>query len=213
MTLASLLNDGPVLSISYDSLSTSNNSFAWSDMPAIGDLQSNMHMELNEEMLEKEEFLPYVLDSSENVLQEPLHKSRKRGHKKSVSFNQYLEVREHALTIGDHPLCRDSLPLSLAWEHGETELKDLDYYEAQRLPLRRSGNDMKLSYYERKNLLRRIAGMTEADLRARWQIQPSLPSSRNLSCFGGLSSSIWESSDNEILKIANLPLFGTSLHI
>lgn len=195
MTLSSLLNDGPVLTISYDALSTNGNSFAWSDMPVIGDFQpSYLPMELNGDMMDKEELFPssLSLDSCMNEisLHEPSPKARKRGHNKSVSFNRFLEVREHALTIGDHPLCRDSLPLSLAWEHGETELMDLNCYEAQRLPHRRSGNNMKLTFYERKNLLRRIAGMTEADIRAHWQMHQSLPSSRNLSCFAGLSSSI-----------------------
>ncbi|KAI2506694.1 hypothetical protein MHU86_7695 [Fragilaria crotonensis] len=193
MTLSSLLNDGPVLTISYDTLSTNSNSFAWSDMPVIGDFQPNMPMEMNGDMMDKEEmFLSSLsLDSDlpEYSVDEP-SKARKRGHNKSVSFNRYLEIREHALTIGDHPLCRDSLPLSLAWEHGETELLDLNYYEEQRLPHRRTGNEMKLSYYERKNLLRRIAGMTEADMRAHLEMHHSLPSSRNLSCFAGLSSSI-----------------------
>jgi hypothetical protein len=210
MTLSSLLNDGPALTIAYDILSPSSNSFAWSDMPVIGDFPF-LHMELNHDMMGKADFLynpPCEEDGChmlelEYDLQQPPSRSNnptnsqhnntttpKRGHKKSVSFNRYLEVREHALTIGDHPLCRDSLPLSLAWEHGETEVMDLNCFEEQRLPHRRSGSDMRLTYFERKNLLRRIAGMTEADMREHFRMHESLPSSRNLSCFAGLSSSI-----------------------
>lgn len=199
MTLSSLLNDGPALNIAYDILSPSSNSFAWSDMPVIGDFPFT-HMELNYDMIlcsppcevdgcmmELEYDHPQQPSQSNQIMK---HHTPKRGHKKSVSFNRYLEVREHALTIGDHPLCRDSLPLSLAWEHGETEVMDLNCYEEQRLPHRRSGSDMRLTYFERKNLLRRIAGMTEADMREHFQMHESLPSSRNLSCFAGLSSSI-----------------------
>ena len=193
MTLSSLLNGGPALAISYDALlASSSNSFAWSDMPVVGDYQPSIHMELNEDIMEKEVVFPslsFESCMSEYVMNEPSARARKRGHNKSVSFNRYLEVREHALTIGDHPLCRDSLPLSLAWEHGETELMDMNCYEEQRMPLRRSGNDMKLSYFERKNLLRRIGGLTEADMREHWQMHQSLPSSRSLSCFAGLSTS------------------------
>lgn len=198
MTLASLLNDGPALNIAYDILSPSNtNSFAWSDMPIIGDFPLT-HMERNNDFLfslpcENDDCtmaLEYELQPPSRSDRRTIHNVPKRGHKKSVSFNRYLEVREHALTIGDHPLCRDSLPLSLAWEHGETELMDLNFYEEQRLPHRRSGSDMRLTFFERKNLLRRIAGMTEADMREHWQMHESLPSSRNLSCFAGLSSSI-----------------------
>ena len=199
MTLSSLLNDGPALTISYNALSPSSNSFTWSDMPVMGDLyqSSERPMERNLDMpdkeLDKENFL-YTFPSDVSIAsttrsaEEPAPKQQrhKRGHKKSVSFNRYMEIREHALTIGDHPLCRDSLPLSLGWEHGETEVKDLNNFEKQRLPHRRIGSEMKLTYLERKNLLRRVAGMTEADMKEHWNMHQSLPSSSNLSCFAGL---------------------------
>jgi hypothetical protein len=147
-------------------------------------------------MVEKQpELLALSVSSSEASLcdeeeKQPPAPTKRKGHKKSVSFNRFLEIREHALIIGDHPLCKDALPLSLAWEHGETEMMDLNQFEEVRSGYRRSGNQMKLTYYERKNMLRRIAGMSEADMRRHQKMHQSLPSTANLSCFAGLSTSI-----------------------
>mmetsp|Transcript_22728 Transcript_22728/g.37619 ORF Transcript_22728/g.37619 Transcript_22728/m.37619 type:complete len:197 (-) Transcript_22728:149-739(-) len=195
MTLSSLLNDGLVLNISYTTQQKSqqrSNSFAWSDIPVVGDY--SVPLEQNQELMEGQpDYIPISASSSEasfiSTEVEEAPSKRPKGHKKSVSFNQFLEIREHALTIGDHPLCRDALPLSLAWEHGETELMELNQYEEVRSGFRRSGNQMKLSYYERKNMLRKIAGMTEADMRDHQRMHQSLPSASNLSCFSGLSTS------------------------
>jgi hypothetical protein len=128
--------------------------------------------------------------SDSEVEKPPVPTKRRKEHKKSVSFNRFLEIREHSLTVGDHPLCKDALPLSLAWEHGETEMMELNQYEKVRSGYRRSGNQMKLTYFERKNMLRRIAGMSEADMRRHQKMHQSLPSTANLSCFAGLSTSI-----------------------
>jgi hypothetical protein len=35
-----------------------------------------------------------------------------------VSFST-IETREYNITVGDHPLCRDGLPLQLDWDHSE----------------------------------------------------------------------------------------------
>jgi len=46
--------------------------------------------------------------------------SRRR---RSVSFaKKVAEVREYSLTVGDHPLCFDGLPLSLDWDHSNVLL-------------------------------------------------------------------------------------------
>ena len=198
MTLSSLFNDSPALTISYNALSPRNNcSFAWSDMPVVGDFHqfSERPMERSYDMLGKENFLctsPFEVSMADSSSEEPAPKQHhhKRGHTKLISFSRYLEIREYALTIGDHPLCRDSLPLSLGWEHGETKVKDLNNFEEQRLPLRRIGSDMKLTYYERKNMLRKIAGMTEADIRECWRMHQLLSSSSNLGCTGKMHQSL-----------------------
>jgi len=221
MTLASLVDDGPVLSITFNRRQDSSSCISWSDFPIVGDEEV---YNLQERPLEHN---PYVIEkANETILisppsalswessiswsdfpiiergcengpsrenktfcQSPSFTSAsstastsstmsmseddaicldvlkpRRKLRKTVSFNKDLEIRQHALTIGDHPLCRDSLPISLAWEHGDTMLMDLDGFEAQRQGLRRSRSEMKLSYFERKNMLRNVSGFTEADM-------------------------------------------------
>jgi len=88
----------------------------------------------------------------------------KKARKSSVSFSN-VQIREHAIIVGDHP-CAESLPLSLDWAHtAEPKVVNLDAYEAMRAPhRRRRGSDMHLSLYERKNLLKRVGGLSERDI-------------------------------------------------
>lgn len=83
--------------------------------------------------------------------------------RKSVSFSN-VQIREHAVIVGDHP-CAESLALSLDWAHtAEPKVVNLDTYEAMRAPHRRRGSDIRLSLYERKNLLKRVGGLSERDI-------------------------------------------------
>lgn len=81
--------------------------------------------------------------------------------KRTVSFSK-IEVREYALTVGDHPLCQDGLPLSLDWEHTEsTEINiccSRERMEKYQMPPR-------LSYEEKRDRL--IATTDFTDERAR----------------------------------------------
>ena len=54
-----------------------------------------------------------------------------------LTFNPHVEVREYSLTVGDHPNCNGSLPLSLDWKHAPCYYTDISksrdrkwYYEA-----------------------------------------------------------------------------------
>jgi len=88
-------------------------------------------------------------------------KKRFQGGKKSVSFSN-LEIRTHSVVVGDHPHCK--LPLSLGWPHVmESTVVPIDEYENMRPP-RRVRNNLKMTYFERKNILKRIAGFTEKDI-------------------------------------------------
>mmetsp|Transcript_12668 Transcript_12668/g.18618 ORF Transcript_12668/g.18618 Transcript_12668/m.18618 type:complete len:230 (+) Transcript_12668:146-835(+) len=158
-------------------------SVSWSDFPAVGDgCDIGMSSENS-----SQKFNNSFVSSVENRCNEEsineMSVSRKT-HRKSVSFNKFLEVRHHALTIGDHPSCRDSLPISLAWEHADTMMMDLDGFEAERQGFRRNGNEMKLSYYERKNMLRNISGLSEADMKE--HLRHSTSCMRNLGGFSGI---------------------------
>jgi len=86
-----------------------------------------------------------------------------RRHRKNVSFSS-VEIREHSVIVGDHPCCTSGLPVSLGWGHSrENTVLNVDDYEDMRPP-RRSTDEMKTTYFQRKNLLKRVAGMTEVDL-------------------------------------------------
>ena len=89
--------------------------------------------------------------------------TNQKNKRKSVSFS-IISIREHALIIGDHPYCTTGLPVSLDWGSSKTHVVDVDEYEKIR-PQRRSGVQMKTTYLERKNLLKRVLGLKETDIR------------------------------------------------
>ena len=71
--------------------------------------------------------------------------SKKSISKKSVSFSS-LEIRSYEVTLGDHP---SSFPLSLSWEHFSASTLNIDAYEKLKQGLRRHGNELRLTIYER----------------------------------------------------------------
>ena len=92
-------------------------------------------------------------------------KQKKNTVHKKVEFVT-VQIREHALTVGEHDWCDGRLPLSLDWKHTETKVYHVDYYELVRdrkgrLP---RGQLPKLDYYQRQLRLRRVSGYTQHDL-------------------------------------------------
>lgn len=90
------------------------------------------------------------------------HRTSNRPQGKFVSFSN-IEIREHSIIIGDHPMA-STLPISLGWEHSEeTTIVDIDNYEQGR-GHRRCGSDIRMSYFERKNRLKKIGGLSETTI-------------------------------------------------
>lgn len=83
--------------------------------------------------------------------------------RKTVSFSN-VSVQEHSVIVGDHP-CAMTLPIALGWDHTHPLTIRLDAYEQLRGPRRRRGTELCMPYYKKKNLLRRISGMNEVDIR------------------------------------------------
>jgi hypothetical protein len=95
--------------------------------------------------------------------------------KKRVRFHPTLEVRTYSIVLGDHPMC-PVLPISLGWEYEpEPALVDMDTHEeysswvcSSSTHTNSSSSSWKrlhrLSYLERKFLLRHVAGCSEQDL-------------------------------------------------
>mmetsp|Transcript_1002 Transcript_1002/g.1313 ORF Transcript_1002/g.1313 Transcript_1002/m.1313 type:complete len:170 (-) Transcript_1002:80-589(-) len=55
----------------------------------------------------------------------------KKALKQRVRFSIF-EVREDVVYVGDNPSCKDGCPLSLDWEHGEVERRNVDSHEAMK---------------------------------------------------------------------------------
>jgi hypothetical protein len=64
-------------------------------------------------------------------------------------------VRVHGMTLGDHPVCCDPLPLTLDWCHSDEIVYDINDYESMRKFNGRGerGNVPRLSYWKRRNIL------------------------------------------------------------
>lgn len=73
------------------------------------------------------------------------------------------KIREHSVTLGDHPACCDLLPLSLDWTYGAEKVYDIDDYEAMRRSSRRRrrGRLSKLGIAERRRILENCALKTQ----------------------------------------------------
>ena len=100
----------------------------------------------------------FVADSQQSPQTNSFQRRRR------VSFSQ-VHIREHSIAIGNHP-CADSLPICLSWEHIDDPIAvDVDKFEQQRAGRRRKGANLTLTYFEKKNMLKRIAGVTEGDIR------------------------------------------------
>ena len=166
--------------------------FGWSDLPVQGDyfLESqdfllavveepisppDFLLEMEEQQEDEEEDLSFSWSSCPpspcsvveeiHCLSEKLQKActiRKEGGKK-VSFSNILQIRTHEVILGDHPFCRGGMALQLGWGHGESdELLNLDVHEELRVP-RRMG-ELYLTFYERRERLQEMTGMTGAEL-------------------------------------------------
>ena len=93
----------------------------------------------------------------------PNKRSRTTKPPKSVSFSN-LAIREYAVILGDNPSAR-SLPITLSWAHTEEPIiHDIDSYEETRNGQRRRGEGIRMSYVE-KRLLLREHGFKEEDIR------------------------------------------------
>ena len=71
--------------------------------------------------------------------------------KKRVSFSD-IEVVELPMILGDHPACRDGLPVCTSWKHSDRYSLSLDLFEQTRSPMRRQGSELYISSFDRLKL-------------------------------------------------------------
>lgn len=161
-------------------------SFGWSDFPVV-------HQHSDDSMDYNYHHATYLYPQKPEPSQSPSQElgfeshaqptspqKARRQHRKQVSWGSALEIRTHSVILGDHPCCRDSLPLQLGWEYNESELVNMDVYELHKKQSscypnisyfsqqhKRGSNSKqppRLTYMERKTLLKHVGGMTEHDL-------------------------------------------------
>jgi hypothetical protein len=94
--------------------------------------------------------------------------SSSASSRRKVGFSK-VQVRDYSVVIGDHPEC-EKLPLSLGWSHTAGQTLDIDEFERARSAPGRSSSfaqssfSKRLSYTERKNILRRVTGLPESEI-------------------------------------------------
>ena len=107
-------------------------------------------------------FASSINDNEEQDKKKLVSKNNNHRRGKTVSFSN-LEIRDYSIVIGDHPFC-DKLPLSLGWSHSpQSTVVPIDTYEDCRGP-RKDRSNLRMTYFERKNVLKRISGLTEKDI-------------------------------------------------
>eukprot|EP00526_Cylindrotheca_closterium_P000945 CAMPEP_0113648874 /NCGR_PEP_ID=MMETSP0017_2-20120614/25951_1 /TAXON_ID=2856 /ORGANISM="Cylindrotheca closterium" /LENGTH=241 /DNA_ID=CAMNT_0000561175 /DNA_START=32 /DNA_END=757 /DNA_ORIENTATION=+ /assembly_acc=CAM_ASM_000147 len=74
---------------------------------------------------------------------------------KRVSFSE-IDVVELPMILGDHPACRDGLPVQPAWDASDRYSVTVDSFEEKRSPRRRSGSQLYISSFDRLKLIRNV---------------------------------------------------------
>ncbi|KAL7565162.1 hypothetical protein ACA910_021539 [Epithemia clementina (nom. ined.)] len=93
-----------------------------------------------------------------NVVLKPIIKPVKR----QVLFGS-VQVREYASTVGDHPLCVDSCPLTLDWGYSDAMEQDLETYESKRFLFRRNV-PRRLDIDQRRDRIKETCDMDDESL-------------------------------------------------
>jgi hypothetical protein len=123
------------------------------------DSEEEIDVEVDNELLENE-----VISTNTRTTQ--AQAQRPARITKGVQFTT-VQVREHAVTLGDHPLA-DSYPISLDWAHAPVQVMRVDDYEAKRVMRPLNG---------RCNIPPRARRMTRLERRVRleqiMQVSPS----------------------------------------
>lgn len=108
-----------------------------------------------------EEFFDF--EDLSNALQ-LMEKWKKRN---KVRFGK-AKVREYSLTVGDHPICKDGLALSLDWNYSAERVYNVDAYERHRLRKRKSAyrgrRTSRLDYWQRREILQRVGSFSNHEL-------------------------------------------------
>lgn len=84
---------------------------------------------------------------------------RRGNRSRHVRFHS-VELKEYAMTVGDHPFCKGYFPLTLDWCHAQPVEININDYEASKT----SKMELHLDVRERFERLTLVSGMTESTL-------------------------------------------------
>lgn len=74
-----------------------------------------------------------------------------RSPRKKVWFDQ-IQVREHAIILGDNPSTTEGIPITIDWDYQKETLLDVEYFELYRPERRRYKNKLRLAPQRRAQL-------------------------------------------------------------
>jgi hypothetical protein len=94
-------------------------------------------------------------ESTDSTVESTVTKSRK-----TVSFG-VIQIREYNRVLGDNPDVRVGPPVSIGWEYVQNEALALNDYEINK-PERK--HSLRMSSITRKNILKNVFGVPEADI-------------------------------------------------
>lgn len=120
---------------------------------------SNKRSKLNPSSSYLSSFMVPSLQASTSSISSSSSENSSCSDDRRVSFAPQVQVREYDLTIGNHLSC-DLLPIALGWTYSECSFED---YASPR----RVGNQLKMTYAQRRDILTRVGGYSEEDLSRR----------------------------------------------
>lgn len=132
-------------------------SYGWSDFPAVGETFA-IPMAEAEEVAIATRYPPKAID--ESVARDRAEIPARHEHR--VSFDTAIQVRTHDLELGDHPCCLGGMALQCGWAYSEDTIVDLNTHESH--ALKRRGNELRLSFRQRRKRLQEVTGLNGAEL-------------------------------------------------
>jgi hypothetical protein len=104
-------------------------------------------------------------DSDQSACLDVSTSTSKSVSKRNISFDDRIQIREFAVTVGDHPCCMGGLPLSLDWYHTEEPL----FRSMEECCAERTGpyvSPQRLNYEARKLRLFQVSSYSEQRVRS-----------------------------------------------
>lgn len=132
-------------------------------------------------------------------------RSLKNSRNHSVQFKS-LEIREHQMTLGDHPAASSGPPVTLDWSPSREHVVDLEAYERARSP-RRSRRQLRMSYQTRERVLLDDLGFSVDEVKKAWTdamlIRKQRYETLMQSVFSTQLEEAWESAGRKFWRMFN----------